>query len=146
MESEPAVGLADYHTPRRPLFVAAATMGALAVGGDGQPWAEVGERLGLAYQLADDLLDEGGDRQAIGKLAGRDAALGRPSARHQLGARECRRALDEMIEGAAQAVPPCAGREALRAWLRERVGRLLASRGLPAQAQPFEELRGETGT
>lgn len=144
-ESEPAVGLADYHrTKTASLFEAAAVMGAMAAGAPGEGWAEVGARLGLAYQLADDLLDEGGDRQAIGKPAGRDAALGRPNARHQLGARECRSALEDLIEAAVQAVPPCTGREALRAWVRERVGGLLVARGVPARGS--DELRGETGT
>ena len=144
-ESEPAVGLADYHRAKTAsLFESAAAMGALAAGSPAEPWAEVGAHLGLAYQLADDLLDASGDRQVIGKPAGRDAALGRPNAFQRLGARECRRALEERIDAAAQAVPPCPRREALRGWLRERVGGVLVARGVPARVS--EERRDETGT
>ena len=52
--------------------------GAAAAGADGAPWRALGERLGEAYQVADDIRDVAGDPDEIGKPVGRDAALGPP--------------------------------------------------------------------
>ena len=49
------------------------------------PWRILGEKLGEAYQVADDIRDVAGDPREIGKPVGRDVALGRPSAALELG-------------------------------------------------------------
>jgi geranylgeranyl diphosphate synthase type II len=63
-----------------PLFRLAAEVGTIAAGsGNETAWAELGQCLGVMYQLADDLCDVCGSRQATGKPVHMDAALGRPN-------------------------------------------------------------------
>ena len=63
------------------LFRLAAEAGAVAAGAtDASAWGEVGQCLGLAYQLADDLCDACGSEAAAGKPVRRDQDLGRPNA------------------------------------------------------------------
>ncbi len=42
-----------------------------------RPWTEYGRRLGLAFQITDDLLDVRGDAAAMGKRAGKDSDRGK---------------------------------------------------------------------
>ena len=63
------------------LFRLAASAGAVAAGAtDAEAWGEVGQCLGLAYQLADDLCDTVGSVEVAGKPVRRDETLGRPNA------------------------------------------------------------------
>lgn len=63
------------------LFRLAAEAGAVAAGATDAPaWGEVGQCLGLAFQLADDLCDACGSEAAAGKPVRRDQDLGRPNA------------------------------------------------------------------
>jgi geranylgeranyl diphosphate synthase, type II len=60
------------------LFAAAARIGATAAGGSEAQIAALGRfgsALGLAFQIADDVLDEVGRTDQLGKTAGRDRAL-----------------------------------------------------------------------
>ncbi len=62
------------------LFAAAARLGALAAGASGRRTAELaafGHGLGLAFQIADDLLDLRGDPRASGKARGMDLRSGK---------------------------------------------------------------------
>ncbi|MFB6138314.1 MAG: polyprenyl synthetase family protein [Halobacteriaceae archaeon] len=64
------------------LFRAAAELGAIAADADAHTVEAVGEyaeRVGVAFQLRDDVLDETGDGDTLGKPPGRDAAMDRPS-------------------------------------------------------------------
>jgi geranylgeranyl diphosphate synthase type I len=64
------------------LFRAAAELGAIAAGADAEAvdaFGEYAERVGVAFQIRDDVLDEVGDTESLGKPAGRDAAMDRPS-------------------------------------------------------------------
>jgi geranylgeranyl pyrophosphate synthase len=56
------------------LFEAACTLGVLAAGGDGDPaaLARFGARIGLAFQLLDDVLDVSGPAERTGKPRGTD--------------------------------------------------------------------------
>jgi geranylgeranyl diphosphate synthase, type II len=73
--------LARYHRKKTgALFVAATTAGAVAAGRDPRPWARLGETIGEAYQIADDLSDALASAAETGKSTQRDAALDRPSA------------------------------------------------------------------
>jgi len=113
-ESEPGVPLDRYQRAKTgALFAAATAAGAAAAGAAHEPWAELGERLGLAYQVADDLLDCSGDVETLGKPVGRDAALARPNAVTRLGEQRAKARLNDLVEAAVGAVPDCPGRTGL---------------------------------
>ena len=124
-ESEPEVQLGRYHRSKTgALFVGATMAGAVAAGADPGPWRRLGEMIGEAYQVADDLLDAVGDGQA-GKPCGQDAALARPSAVTSLGVRGAVELLERRVAEAAEAVPPCRGAEALRTLVCAQAKRLV---------------------
>ena len=125
-ESEPEIHLADYQRAKTgALFAAATAMGAAAADHDPQDWRAFGERLGEAYQVADDVRDVAADPAALGKPTGRDAALGRPNAVHRLGMDGAVRRLDTLVAAALEAVPPCAGAADLRALVLAQAVRLV---------------------
>jgi len=112
-ESESAIDLVQYHrTKTAALFESATAAGAIAAGHEAGPWRTVGYWLGRAYQIADDIADEG-ERA----LAGSDAALGRPNALRALGAHASAATLDRCIDRALEAIPPCGGQQRFRAML-----------------------------
>lgn len=85
-ESEPKVSLTDYQRAKTgALFVAATAAGAQAAGADPLPWRALGDWLGEAYQVADDIRDVMADPQLLGKPTGQDISLGRPSSAIDLG-------------------------------------------------------------
>jgi geranylgeranyl diphosphate synthase type II len=63
-----------------------------------------GEALGLAFQVADDLLDEAGDTQLTGKSAQRDRARGKQTYPVVLGVEGARRLLAELLGKATAAL------------------------------------------
>jgi geranylgeranyl diphosphate synthase type II len=125
-ESEPQISLAAYQQAKTgALFAAATVAGAAAAGREGESWRVLGERLGEAFQVADDILDTCAKAEAVGKPVGRDAVLGRPNAVAQLGLRGAREHFDELVAEAAESIPECPGRTALRASIKARTARLL---------------------
>jgi geranylgeranyl diphosphate synthase type II len=125
-ECESRVSLADYQRAKTgALFVAATVAGAQAAGADGEPWRALGDWLGEAYQVADDIRDVAADPQALGKPTGRDAALARPSAAAELGLEGAIHHFDRLISAAIQSVPDCVGAEQLRAIVRGEAERLV---------------------
>lgn len=124
-ESESKIDLAAYHRAKTgALFVGAACAGAAAVGADERPWRILGERLGEAYQIADDIRDYVLDSEAMGKPARQDAAHARPNAVDMIGLRGAIEQLNGLVEDAAEAVPECRGSEALRALVYAQARRL----------------------
>lgn len=114
-ESEPEVDLALYQQAKTgALFAAATSAGAAAAGADPRTWRLLGEKLGEAYQVADDLRDVVGDAAEIGKPVGRDAALGRPSAADALGVDGALRRLEALVGEAVASIPDCERVEQLR--------------------------------
>ena len=125
-ESEPRVNLRDYQRAKTGALFAAATMGgALSAGGDPEIWRAFGDWLGEAYQAADDIRDVTGDPSVLGKPAGRDRALLRPSAATELGLEGAASYFDELVARAIEAVPECMGAESLRALVRREAERLV---------------------
>src|SRR6056297_3447095 len=64
------------------LFRAAAELGAVAGGADAftvEALGDYAERVGIAFQIRDDVLDATADAAELGKPTGQDAAMGRPS-------------------------------------------------------------------
>ena len=127
MQGKPRSLILDPSSPRySPVFLLTATMaGAAAAGADPAPWRLLGERLGEAYQVADDLLGVLADPLELGKPIGRDAALGRPSAAGELGLAGALRRLETLVEGAMESIPDCPGADALRAAMRIETQRLV---------------------
>ena len=125
-ECEAAVDLRGYHAAKTgALFVAATAGGAAAADSDPQPWRELGERLGEAYQVADDIRDATASEEALGKPVRRDAALARPSAVAALGLPRALWRFNTLIAAAADSVPPCAGQSALRHLIHGEARRLI---------------------
>ncbi len=125
-ECEPRVDLGAYQRAKTgSLFAAAGMAGAAAAGADPAPWQAFGEKLGEAYQVADDLRDAFADEEEAGKTTGRDAILGRPSAALTLGIPACLRHLEDLVGEAVAAIPPCPGREALESLILLEARRLV---------------------
>jgi geranylgeranyl diphosphate synthase type II len=114
-ESEENVSLTDYHNAKTgSLFAGATLAGAMAAGHEAEPWRRLGERLGSAYQIADDICDLVADPEVRGKPAHKDETLGRPNAVAALGLAGAVRHLKALLDDAIESVPPCPGLEALR--------------------------------
>jgi geranylgeranyl diphosphate synthase type II len=124
-ECEPEVDLAAYQRSKTGALFAAATLGgALAAGAEPEPWRQLGERLGEAYQVADDVRDAIADPEELGKPVGRDADLGRPSAVLRLGLAGAVARLEQLVRGAIDAIPPCPGAAELEALIALEAKRL----------------------
>jgi Geranylgeranyl pyrophosphate synthase len=118
-ESEAEVDLSAYHCAKTgSLFVAATEMGAIAAGQEGEPWIELGARIGEAFQVADDLRDALCDEGELGKPAGQDAAHARPSAVAELGVEGAVRRLRDILAGAIASIPSCPGEAQLAQMVR----------------------------
>lgn len=125
-ECEPHVVLRDYQRAKTgALFAAAAASGALAAGADAQPWRALGDWLGEAYQVADDIRDSAASAQWLGKPVGRDLALGRPSITREQGLRHALSHFAYLIAQAQQAVPVCPGAAGLRRLVQREAERLV---------------------
>ena len=88
--------------------------GILAAAGDPQraALAEYGAAIGLAFQIADDLLDSRGDSVTIGKTAGRDAQLAKSTYPALLGLDAAERLAQDQVECALAALAAAAIRSA----------------------------------
>ena len=128
-ECEPQIDLSRYHRAKTGALFSAATMaGAASAGQNYEPWRELGECLGEAYQIADDIRDVVCDPDQLGKPVGRDEALLRPSACRELGVRGAVAKLSHLVEQSVASIPRCKRGEELGALIRHE-----ASRFLPAE-------------
>lgn len=122
-ESEPFTPLDAYHRAKTgALFVTATTAGALSAGVDPQPWVRLGDMLGAAFQIADDLIDSLCEPEECGKPTGADALLRRPSAVAEMGVKGALAHLEGLVAGAIDAIPECDGAERLRdiVWMQAK--------------------------
>jgi geranylgeranyl diphosphate synthase type II len=89
-----------------------------------QSLEEYGRRMGLAFQIIDDLLDVGGDEAALGKRVGKDADRGKLTFPGLLGVAESRARAQRLIAEACQALEPLGtpaeGLSALARYVLER--------------------------
>ena len=125
-ECESAANLSHYQRAKTgALFVSATRAGALSSGCDPQPWAALGDYLGEAYQVADDIRDVMVDAASLGKPTGQDALHARPSAAHVLGLEGAIAHFQNLIERAGSAIPVCACRDMLRQLVQREAERLV---------------------
>ncbi len=125
-ECEPRVDLTDYQQLKTgSLFAAATAAGAAAVGQPARPWRVLGERIGSAYQVVDDILDVAGDANSLGKPMHQDEARGHPSSVRELGLEGARKHFQGIMAGVVATIPPCPGARRLEARIKEEAGRFL---------------------
>ena len=125
-ECEPTVSLAKYQRAKTgALFAAATAAGACAAGYDGNQWQSLGERIGEAYQIADDIRDVFSTEFEIGKPTGRDAALDRPNAVRCLGVESSVQRLESLVASAIESIPDCPGAKDLQTHILAEASRLL---------------------
>jgi geranylgeranyl diphosphate synthase, type II len=132
-ECEAAVPLVDYQRAKTgALFVGSTMAGAAAAGLEPEPWRRLGEALGEAYQVADDLRDVLCDAEELGKPIGQDAARYRPNAAAQLGIGGAKARLEQLVRAAADSIPDCPGRSDLGKVIEAQSAQLF-----PKQLQRF---------
>jgi len=109
------------------MFLASLHLGALVAGARAPEQAVLeayGRRLGLAFQITDDLLDVRGDSTAMGKRAGKDSGRGKLTFPGVLGVDESVRRAEQLISDARAALAPLAphatGLDALAQYVLER--------------------------
>lgn len=83
-----------------------ATAGAVMAGADPAPLGVYADAIGLAFQIADDLLDVEGDAQKAGKKLRKDAEAGKATFVSLLGVEAARARAEALVSEAASALTP----------------------------------------
>ena len=89
-----------------------ARAGAMLGRADPGPLTAYAGHLGLAFQIADDLLDAEGDAATVGKAVGKDAGAGKATFVSLMGAEAARAKAEALVEKAAAALSPFGDRAA----------------------------------
>jgi geranylgeranyl diphosphate synthase type II len=74
---------------------------------------QFGRKIGLAFQVVDDVLDETESRETLGKTAGKDREQGKATYPALLGIEQSRRYVRELTEQARECIRPLGGRAQL---------------------------------
>ena len=127
-ECESKVVLRDYQRAKTgSLFEAATAAGAQAAGADAATWRPLGEWLGEAYQVADDIRDVIADQVELGKPGGQDVTNNRPNTTKDLGLSGAVQRFDELVQKAIASIPHCKGEKMLRGLVSQESERLVPS-------------------
>lgn len=86
------------------LFGWSAMAGPRMAGADAAPLAAYSGALGLAFQIADDILDIEGDAATVGKATGKDARAGKATFVSLLGLEEARQRAQDLVQSACDAL------------------------------------------
>jgi geranylgeranyl diphosphate synthase type II len=125
-ECESKVQLKQYQKEKTgSLFEAATAAGAQAAGADADTWKPLGEWLGEAYQVADDIRDVLADQALMGKPQGQDITHDRPSSARDLGLVGAVQHFDELVYKAINSIPSCKGENMLRGLVAKEAERLI---------------------
>lgn len=128
-ESESKIDISKYHRAKTgSLFVGAVTSGAIAAGSDPSLWRPLGEQIGEAYQIADDLLDAVGTVQESGKPVAQDENFSRPNAVSRYGLKGAMSRLKNIVHDAADSIPECKGGDELRELIIAQATRLVPAK------------------
>ena len=124
LELEPLpIEIGHYHRHKTAaLFRAAAAGGAICCGAENDVarWARLGELIGCALQIRDDLDDVTGHQTDLGKPIGRDAALGRPNMALRGSPEEAHAMRKALLDGVRELLGPATpGSEALHLLIEE---------------------------
>jgi farnesyl diphosphate synthase len=95
------------------LISAAVKLGALCAGPCPAALEQYGNRVGLAFQVVDDVLDAEASTATLGKTAGKDSKQGKPTYVSAMGAARAKAFAEELRQGAHEALAPF-GAQALR--------------------------------
>ena len=103
-----AASLEDMHARKTGALIRAAALGGAAMAGASEELcravSEYASRVGLAFQIVDDILDVEGASADLGKTAGKDAAAGKPTYPSLYGLDRSRQLASECIEAALGAL------------------------------------------
>ncbi len=115
------------HTHKTGKLIEASTVvGAIGAGASEEEVAsirEYGRKVGLAFQIMDDILDAVGDEKEVGKRLRKD--FNRASAVRILGLDGARRKMDELVDGAIAVVDRVLGR---RGWFLKEMANFIRER------------------
>ena len=95
------------------MITASVASGAVLAGADESQIEAIvsyGEKIGLAFQISDDILDIEGDSETMGKRAGADQEKGKMTYPAVLGLQKSKALQQELVEGAIQALREFDGR------------------------------------
>lgn len=88
------------------LFEWSACAGARMAQADTEPLRKYGEALGLAFQIADDILDIEGDVETVGKAVNKDENAGKATFVSLLGMAGAKSRASELVDAACEALTP----------------------------------------
>ncbi len=129
-ECESKASLKQYQREKTgSLFVAATISGAAAGGDFSSNWKDLGEALGEAYQVADDIRDVIANPNEIGKPIGQDEVLGRMSSAKELGLSGAVEYFDFLINKAVSFIPNCERDDYLKKLIKQESQRLVPKKG-----------------